>query len=404
MTAPGMVVGDRVYLGNTVATLNFWGIVGDKNHVPMTNGAFELVTDPNLGPVATVTMNTAIGPVGPKGEDAKVVKMQWENDFTSASELPPHLTNTDADIGKAYWIGNQLYIWSGTDWFPRLLGVPGPPGPTPKFTIAAELVESNTLESLTTPINIIREGVDEDPSLMFQFDQGSILGPQGPANAPLRDASDFDNTTGHLDNGDAIVFNSFTQKFQPTAFDNLRVPTYSIPESAFQSVKTSTGSDLQICSFAVPQQRFPWRPMVFGVFTGAKQSGFAALFAAAMRLGCSVTLGDPVNGTLIGRAFGNITTVGLIFPHFSWPSVPRTAINPNNQLAIVPANHTGNQGTVYVTITNDGAIGTWSLTGMDAQLIVMCMPVIDQPPLIAPPQRFFGQGLLKASATIVGGS
>lgn len=403
MTVPG-AVGDRVYLGSMVATLNFWGIVGDKRNVPMTNGAFELVTDPNIGPVGTVTLNTAIGPPGQRGEDAKVVKMQWETNLTSASELPAHLTDTDDDIGKAFWIGNQIYIWSGTDWFPRLLGVPGPPGPVPQLTVAGELVESGTLESLTTPINIVPSGIPEELSLIFQFDQDSITGPAGPDVGPLRDAADFDNTTGVLDDRAAIVWNSFTQKFQPTPFNNLRIPTYSIPESSFSSVQTSTGSDLQICSFAVPPQAFPWRPLVLGSFTGAKQHGFAALFQKAMQLGASVTLGDPVNGTLIGRAFGNITTVAIIFPHYSWPSSPRTNINPNNQLAIVPPNHTGTQGTVYVTVTNEGAIGSWSLTSMDAQLIVMCIPVIDQPPVISPPQRFSGSGNLTASTTIIGGS
>lgn len=454
------VTTDRTFLGSIVANMDFWGVVGDELSPPI-NGSMEVTTDEQGQSHATVVLNAIIGKRGPQGENSKVFKMQHETNLTSASELP-ELSNTPEDIGKAWWIGNVVYAWSGTNWFPFPLGVPGPVGKVPEITWNAELVPSRTLTSLTQPIDVSRDGNDDNPSVFFRFDKDSITGPPGPINGPLRDAADFDNSVGPK-NGEAIIWNVFKQKWRPSPTDMLKVPCYSVPEGSFQSITNSTGSNQQVCTFAVPPQPFPWRPVIFGNIT-ASQAGFFNFFQTPMNLGCSVTLGDPSSGVLVARGFGNVTDIAFIFPHFSTPGSPGNAAAPAhhgaglfglfdfgsgfsdfsggfgdpdnnffnidftsafggglfgggqpiptvppasplaNTTAVVPANHSPGQGTVYVTITNDGELGAWRFNSQDAQLVIFCMPVAVYVPEVGLPQRFSGRGSLVGLAEGMGGS
>lgn len=456
MTVP-LATGDKSFFGSCVVNLNFWGIIDDGG-APMVNGSMELTGDGTTTPNGTVVIPAIRGPQGIQGESSEIVKLQYEQNLTSASELP-ELTDTDADIGKAWWINNVVFVWSGTDWFPYPLGVPGPVGNVPEFTWAGELVPSNTLTSLTQPIAVKQEGTPENPSVLFRFDKDSIRGETGPTNGPLRDAQDYDNSGGIRDR-DAIVWDVIKQKWKATKYNSVRVPCFSVPEGAFQSITNSTGGNATVCTYAVPPQPFAWRPMVFGCIS-ASQAGFFNLFQVPMNLGCSVTLGDPLSGYIVGRGFGNVSTFANIMPHFSSPGSPNTSIAPvaaggglfggifdfvfgvvetvvdiglavitdvlalfglagaptpvaptpapptsvATTTAIVPANHVGNQGTIYVEITNDGQLGTWQFQSKDAQLLIMCVPVAAYLPVVGGLfERFSGQGQLTATAIHTGGS
>ena len=353
--------GDEVYLGSLVANLHFWGVVGDGETPPMVNGSFEL-----SGTDGTVTLDALVGPQGIPGAPSPIVRMQYQDDYEEPSQLPTNLTNTEADIGKAWWIGNTVYMWTGTTYYEKQMGVPGPPGPVPNITFAAEIVQSGATE----PVDIVQSGTDLNPGVLIRFDANAIRGPQGTP-AALRLAPDYDNTAAPLD-GQAIVWSAQKQKFVPGTFDMLSTRMYSIPEANFNSY-IGLGTRQLIGTFAVPPQPFDWKPLVWGHIRA--QGIDTNLFDGILTIGAEVTLGDPLAGQRIGRGFGNIANYTTIVPHFSSPGNASRAITPDNEVAIVPAYHTGSQGTVYVSLFNDGAIGEYSFDKNNAQLLIMVVPV-----------------------------
>jgi hypothetical protein len=80
-------------------------------------------------------------------------------------------------------------------------------------------------------------------------------------------------------------------------------------------------------------------------------------------------------GTLCARGFGNSSTYANIIPHYSQPSSTMTAIAPGTQTCIVPANHVGTQGDLYVDLWNEGALGAYSFNNQNAQLLVIVLPM-----------------------------
>jgi hypothetical protein len=51
-------------------------------------------------------------------------------------------------------------------------------------------------------------------------------------------------------------------------------------------------------------------------------------------------------------------------------------MTPTNGVGVVPANHTNPaQGTIYVSLYNDGEVGLYSFSPTDAQVFVMVVPV-----------------------------
>ena len=363
MTSPNP--GDSVYLGSMMAQLYFWGIVGDGTTPPMVGGSFELVdSDGN------VTLDALVGPQGVPGEPADIVKMQYEENLTDPDQLPENLENIELDIGKAYWIGNNVYLWSGTNWFVKQMGTAGPPGPVPHITWSAELVPSGIPgTSLTVPIDVVQSGTALNPGVLIQFDQDSVTGPPGPSG-PIRDAYDYDNSVAPTD-GQCISWNATDQKWYPSSLDLLAVSVYSVPEANFGAYTGIATGPVNIASFAVPPQPFAWKPLVFGhVYVIGVEISDTPLI-----VGAEVLLGDPNSGQRIGRGFGNISNYANIIPHFSTPGATTTAVTPGNGTAYVPAYHTGSQGTVYVSLYNDGALGAFQFNPQNAQLLIQVVPV-----------------------------
>jgi len=411
MTSP--VVGDRTYLG-TINGIRFdvFGVIGNgqNNLVP---GSMELWDNvPGSQPRANIVLNAVTGEPGIQGESVDIINLQYERNLTSPSELPSGLTTSDA--GLAFWIGNVVYVWSGDDWFGYPLGTTGPIGDYPVISSAAgQLVPSGTLQSLTSGVNIYHSPQDGMipgaaigvPSLLFQFDHDTIQGPPGPENGPLRDSIQFNNKVP-VNNGDAIIYNAFTQLFQASPYSQLTVPIYTVPEGSFTSFTNSSGGNVNVCTFPIPQQKSAFRPLVLGVMQ-TEEVGFFDLFTSPVNVGCNVRLGDPLNGQLIARGFGNSSGWIYIFPHFSTPGNPWASVNPNNELAVVQANATGNAGTLYVEITNDSSLGlSYSFNAANAQLFVACIPAYPYVPTIGGlgVHLLSGKGRLTATAEKYEGS
>jgi hypothetical protein len=391
MTSP--ITGDTAFLGSMLATLQFFAVIGDGNSPPMIQGSFELA-----GTTGTVTLAALVGPPGPPGEPSPIVKVQFEQNFTSPSQLPNNLTNTPEDIGKAWWIGNVVFMWSGTAFFQKQMGVPGPPGPVPDLEFEVQLVPSGTPTSLATPVAVTSFGDPETPTVLIQFDQDSITGPPGPSG-PIVDASDFDSSLP-LNNGDAIVWNAALQSFGPSAFAfSPLIPYFSVPEGAFNSF-AGEGTQQLICTFAIPQQPFDFIPII----TGHINAAGLALQANPLQVGCAVYLGSPIGaGQLIARGFGNISNETTLVPHFSTPTTPNTAVGPTSSTGVVPAFAQGTQGTIFVYLVNEGAIGAFAFNSSNAQLFIQCLPTSD----VQQPEGstiFGGRGRFSATCTIIGGS
>ena len=320
--------------------------------------------------------------------------MQYQSIFTSPADLPENLLNVNLDIGKAYWIGNVVYVSTGTDWFQKQMGVPGPPGVVPTITAQPELVPSGIPgTSLTQPIEVQQFPSDlgETVALLFQFDQDSITGPPGPTG-PIVDAPDYNNQTPPND-GDAIVWSAAEQMYMPSAFDLLGLPTYSVPESAFQSYQ-GTAAHQNVCTYSVPPQPFAWIPLVWGVVATIQEELFGLFNAGSVPITANVVLGSGP-GQLVAVGLGNSSNYNFIQPHFSTPATPSVAISPLGATAVVPPYHTGDQGTLSCNIINNGGTSelltileevgavSFRFSAQNAQLVIMCLPVSNYipPPL-----------------------
>jgi hypothetical protein len=352
MTSPG----DQVYLGSMLSQLHFWGVVSDLDTPAMMSASMEC-----SGTEGAITLDALVGPQGVPGEPSPIVDMQWQDAaIDDVGDLPANLLDNEIDRGKAWWIGNEVYIWAGEDWMIRQMGTPGPPGPVPNITPSVELVEG------TDPTQIVTSGTALNPGWLLQINKESIRGPEGDGTA-IRNSADYDNSTAP-DVGQAIVWNG--SHYAPGDFGLLTTKMYSVPESSFTSFSAVTTRQ-QICAFQVPPQPFDWKPMVFG---HVRVVGIE-LDADPLIIGCEVRIGNASAGTLVGRGFGNISTWTTIIPHFSSAQAGYDAVTPENGTALVPAYHSGTEGTVYASVFNDGAGGAYNFNKTNAQLVIMVVPV-----------------------------
>jgi hypothetical protein len=160
--------------------------------------------------------------------------------------------------------------------------------------------------------------------------------------------------------------------WQPEDVGTILPLVYSVPEGAFNSF-SGVATIQNIAHISLPPQTFPFIPLVLGHI---KALGLE-LSTDPLTLGSACFLGADGNagGTLIGRGFGNIATYANIIPHYSQPGSTMTALVPGNGIGVVPANHTGTQGDIYVDLWNEGALGAYSFNNRDAQLIIVLLPV-----------------------------
>lgn len=146
---------------------------------------------------------------------------------------------------------------------------------------------------------------------------------------------------------------------------------YTVPESAFTSAVGIGGATQPICSFAVPPQSFKWKPVVFGQ---VQIFGLNISFTPLL-VGCEVLLGNPTTGQRISRGFGNSLGYTTFIPHPSGEDNPSAAMTPTNSLGLVNANHTGNAGTIYINLVNQGMAGVYDFNNVNSGLFVAAWPV-----------------------------
>ena len=375
-TVPG--VGDIVFLSQALAKMYFYGVVTPPDSPDQFAASMELHGDEGV-----VTMPVLVGEQGPAGEPCFALRFQNDMSVQDVADLPKTLTNTVADIGKYFIIddldgngivvGSSAYIWYGRAYRRMMMGSAGPPGPLPIITPSVELVPPEQTSTIVTG------GSAYQPSWHMR-----LAVPQGPPGPPttIASAPDTDFITREAEPGDVLGFTGrYTKEgdpiWVPVSISALIPSPFSVPQSAFRGTEAAIGQQgLQIGSFALPQQPFPWTPIVWGHFFA---SGFE-LDKTPLEIGSEVRLGDPKSGVLVGRGYGKSQGHTTVMPHYSSPNNTGAAITPTNGRAVVPANHTNPaQGTLYISLRNEGVIGAYRFDPEDAQLFVMVVPMEQQP-------------------------
>lgn len=365
MSAPlSPQIGDSVYLNTVTAQLNIYGVISDLDTPDQVSATLEL-----FGGNGVLSLAALLGPTGPAGTNAPLPRLMPSTIDDSANL--PILANDDIDNGK-YWIiedrdavgnviGSKAYMWNRDHYQVFMMGSPGPVGPVPIVTPNVVLLDPN---DSTQSSHIVVTGDNFHPTWTLFLK--APAGPTGPAG-PIRAAADYNNSVAP-NLHDVIAWNG--TQYAPAA-NAPHVPKFwTIPESAFTSNAT-IGTTLQIASFPVPAQPFPWKPYVFG---HVRALGFT-FSTDPLTIGAEVRLGDPTAGQVVARGFGNISTYAHIVPHFSTPGATNAAATPENATGLVPANHTGQAGTLYVRLFNDGSLGEYTFDKTGAQLSIMAVPV-----------------------------
>lgn len=352
---------------------------------------YAVVTDgstPNLNRI-TINVNadeaTAVVPglqglPGPSGAPQFVLRFQPDV-FDNPSELPDDLTNDDT--GK-YWLVEQLddndnvvsaaaYIWWGSFFRVLPFGTQGPIGPVPVVTPEVILIDpdmSSYVENTGTIANP-----------QWTFFLAVPQGPPGPS-ATLAGCPDVDESSPP-EIGQVLGFNGRYHEglpvFQPMTIGAMNPMPYTVPESSFQPYSGVASHNHTVCTFPVPANPWPWKPLVWGHLQLATGAG---INYGSNLVGVEVRVGDPQTGQLVAAGYGNaVGAVVTITPQTSAPATSSdttgasTALTPGNSIALVPANHTGNQGTLYVNLVTKGMASKIHFAADDNQLFVMACPI-----------------------------
>jgi hypothetical protein len=367
MTAPNVItpqLGDKVHLKTITAQLNIFGVISDLDTPDQVSATLEL-----FGGNGVLSLAALMGPPGPAGTNAPIPKLQPDV-IDDPDNLPTNLTDDDVDVGK-YWIiedkdaegnvlGSKAYLWHGNHWQVFMMGSPGPAGPVPIITPNVVLLDPDG--PVASYITVT--GNDFNPTWTLYLK--APRGPQGPSTT-IATAPDFDGSIVP-EIGDAIVWNGV--KWAPTAAGTIVPKFYTMPESSFTS-GAGIGTTLPIGAFPIPAPEWDWIPVVWGHMRAVG----VELDADPLIIGCEVRLGDPSTGQLVGRGWGNISTWTTIVPHYSTHSATGDAAAPGNGKGVVPAGHTGNEGTLYVRLFNDGGFGgAYNFNRSGAQLGILLLP------------------------------
>lgn len=356
MSSP--IPGDPVYLGSFLANTHWYGVVGDGETPAMQVATMEAVHQD-----AVIALDALKGDKGDKGDPADIVKLQYDADITSTADLPTATQQrgfsrplTLADKGFAFWIGNLVYVWTGTNYIAKPMGSPGQVGATPTISVTMERInpgETSTVQKSGTSLN---------PQLHFRI--AAPAGPEGPASA-ITLASDYDNTLPP-ENGQVPTWNEEKELWEPSDFASKHPRIYSVPEQAFTNFTGFTQRHT-ILSYVLEAQDYAYVPWVSGHI-----KAFGVEFDSdPLAIGVEVRLGDPQSGQLIGRGFGNSALWSTIVPHFSTPGDPTAAVSPDNGIAEVAA---GQTATISVNLFNDGLLGAYIYNRAGSQLDILTAP------------------------------
>lgn len=395
MTTPNL--GDILYLASCVMKVGVSATVTPPSTPNQYTADLKV-----MGDRGDIDLSAIVGQQGPPGRAEYALRLQ-EDLIDNPADLPV-LSNITQDIGK-YWLIDEVdpqghilnewaYIWWGNRYRIIMMGARGAPGPVPKISPKITVIPPDHQSYVHT------SGSTFYPS--WEYMLAAPAGISGPVSS-LYQFPDMDEVTNAPVSGDVLSYTGRHTRdgypqWAPFNIDQLSPAPYSMPESAFTGY-AGVSHQAAIGSFAVPPQPFPWTPVVWGHL---KCLGLNTAPNAFM-IGCQVLLGDPSTGTMISRGLGNTLGEVNIMPHYSTPQKPGDAVSPANKRAVIPAHHTGSQGTVYINLWNDGQVGAYIFNPTDAharpQLFILAVPVHPVlPPATSAYPAFSASGKLKATA------
>lgn len=373
MTSALSSLGQIVYLQSVQANIHIYAVVTDDTTPNLNTVSIQV-----NGDEATAIVPGLMGKTGPAG--APQFALDLEPDvYSSPAQLPQNLTQED--FGK-YWLvedtdelGNIVsaaaYIWWNTFYRVVPFGTQGPVGPVPSITPQVVLIDPD-MQSY-----VLNTGTISQPSWTYYL--AVPPGEQGPV-ATLAGCVDVNQGT-QATIGQVLGFNGqYTDGlpvWQPMTVGSMNPLPYIVPESAFTSYSGISGTNQNVCTYAIPKNPWPWKPLVWGQI---ELSGLE-LSTTPNLIGVEVLLGDPSTGTLVAAGYGNASGgVVSILPQTSSASSTgstsaNTAMTPTNSTALVPANHTANAGTLYVNLVNQGLAAIFDYNSTNSQLFVMACPV-----------------------------
>lgn len=147
---------------------------------------------------------------------------------------------------------------------------------------------------------------------------------------------------------------------------------YTVPSTAF--VSSAIGIEFgqtqpTVGTFNMPQQPFPWVPVVFGEI----QVSGINLSLTPLLVGSEVLLGNASSGQVLASGRSDVNGVVTMIPNFG-----SLAFSPNHfGGALVPAMHTGDAGTLFVSLLDEGLIDVYDFTNAGAQLAVLVLPILN---------------------------
>lgn len=351
------VSGQPIHLGDYLNTMHVYGVASDDDTPGVMTATFELVDDDSV-----LTVPVLKGDKGEPGTPAPIAKMQYDN-FTNPSQLPTNLGDTPQDRDKAWWIGGQIYLWTGTGWVTRQAGPQGRPGAVPQLSFTIQRVAPGA------GTTIEQSGTAANPHLDIKIDPPA--GPAGPSKA-ISLSEDYYVAGPPPANGQVLTWNDSLNGggglWEASDFASMHPMFLSIPENAFTNMSSIINGRMTILSFQMPALDYAWVPHITGHF---KAIGVDLNILDPFKIGAEVRIGDPLNGTLVARGVGNIAQECTVTPHFSSPGDPGVSVSPDNGVAQVNA---GQAITINVNLVNDGLLGLYSFNRTNAQLAVLCIP------------------------------
>jgi hypothetical protein len=375
-------VGSIIYLASYMLRLALSAETTPSDTPDLYSGKLQVLGDPG-----DMSLDPLVGPQGYAGQAQFPLRLQDSPLVTSIADLPDYLTNTQTDIGK-YWeidildfegvvIDVQSWVWYGNSWRNIRMGSTGPPGALPEIQPSVEVLPAQAQPTYPDTTSFMEtSGTRLEPSWIW-----NLAVPQGPPGpiSPVYVWPDTDFTTiasydvmwasgEYTDSGEMI--------WKPLSLSKFDTQFFSVPENAFHAY-TGESQQAPIGNFTIPAQPFPWTPVVWGHIG---EGGFM-LSGAPFKVGCEVLLGDAAAGPMIARGFG--TTMGEVnvMPHYSTPDNKNKSLTPTNNYAVVPA---GQAATIYFNLWNDGQWGLYSFNPQSAQMFVLAMPMLQEPPTTAP--------------------
>ncbi|ANA86384.1 minor tail protein [Gordonia phage OneUp] len=305
------------------------------------------------------------GEPGQKGDPATPFLHMGDR---SASHISALQLGPD-DAGKAYrnTDTNDMHYWSGSYWvvFQDAFGAQGPVGPPGAITaVSIEHLDKNDdpVASITgSPGNqVLHLGIPAVP------------GPKGDTgpSAAIESAADYDDAANPAD-GAVLTYNGTTGLWYPGAGPQVR--HYSLPSGAFSNTGAQLTSSHQLLA-ELPLDPLPFPTAVYITGHFMMNQFNTSQMAIEARVGGT---GAASDGTTVAKGIA-LPGIGDQFitltPHFSTSASPNTSTAPGGYVGIIPANHTGNAGKIYVVVSRVGGIGAWEVKASHAQLSVLRHP------------------------------